>query len=104
HTLARRHRPSPLFPYTTLFRSPHGLRGLAGGELVRARSVRPLRLRLFGPSEPAPAAVPRRLRGQPSPQGLLARPAVVLHGGRPPDRKSTRLNSSHVAISYDVFC
>src|SRR5690625_6218754 len=24
--------------------------------------------------------------------------------GRPPDRKSTRLNSSHVAISYAVFC
>src|SRR5690625_6740621 len=25
-------------------------------------------------------------------------------GGRGPDRKSTRLNSSHVAISYAVFC
>src|SRR5439155_10919636 len=24
--------------------------------------------------------------------------------GRTPDRKSTRLNSSHVAISYAVFC
>src|SRR5215510_16006879 len=24
--------------------------------------------------------------------------------GPPPDRKSTRLNSSHVAISYAVFC
>src|SRR5439155_16741859 len=24
--------------------------------------------------------------------------------GSPPDRKSTRLNSSHVAISYAVFC
>src|SRR6266508_2783857 len=24
--------------------------------------------------------------------------------GRPADRKSTRLNSSHVAISYAVFC
>src|SRR5690625_5723650 len=24
--------------------------------------------------------------------------------GNPPDRKSTRLNSSHVAISYAVFC
>src|SRR5207253_8168614 len=23
---------------------------------------------------------------------------------KPPDRKSTRLNSSHVAISYAVFC
>src|SRR5215475_15290953 len=25
-------------------------------------------------------------------------------GGRRPDRKSTRLNSSHVKISYAVFC
>src|SRR2546427_2539406 len=34
---------------------------------------------------------------------------VVLHGelsegGRRPDRKSTRLNSSHSQISYAVFC
>src|SRR5690625_6829351 len=27
-----------------------------------------------------------------------------LYGSRSEDRKSTRLNSSHVAISYDVFC
>src|SRR6202043_4194683 len=26
------------------------------------------------------------------------------HRGSPPDRKSTRLNSSHVRISYAVFC
>src|SRR5207253_7712338 len=31
---------------------------------------------------------------------------TLAHGFRPPnsDRKSTRLNSSHVAISYAVFC
>src|SRR5437870_10007370 len=60
---------SPLFPYTTLFRS-HGLddpRQLADQLRVHAR-----------PDEPA----------------LQARA----------DRKSTRLNSSHVAISYAVFC
>src|SRR5207253_9381381 len=28
----------------------------------------------------------------------------VGEGGAPADRKSTRLNSSHVAISYAVFC
>src|SRR5699024_11733838 len=28
----------------------------------------------------------------------------VPRGGHPPDRKSTRLNSSHVSISYAVFC
>src|SRR5215510_16053062 len=33
-----------------------------------------------------------------------ARAAVRLPGARRVDRKSTRLNSSHVAISYAVFC
>src|SRR3989442_11065673 len=28
----------------------------------------------------------------------------IRHGGRRRDRKSTRLNSSHVRISYAVFC
>src|SRR5690625_3193370 len=32
----------------------------------------------------------------------LAPPLLGLGGGK--DRKSTRLNSSHVAISYAVFC
>src|SRR5690625_1280869 len=30
--------------------------------------------------------------------------AIVILPRRPADRKSTRLNSSHVAISYAVFC
>src|SRR5690625_6959351 len=30
--------------------------------------------------------------------------SIVFEFGRPEDRKSTRLNSSHVAISYAVFC
>src|SRR5690625_5692240 len=29
---------------------------------------------------------------------------VIVHEWNSPDRKSTRLNSSHVAISYAVFC
>src|SRR5207249_11325551 len=33
----------------------------------------------------------------------LDRPAATLSGGEG-DRKSTRLNSSHVSISYAVFC
>src|SRR5437899_7121032 len=32
------------------------------------------------------------------------RPARGDLGGTPPDRKSTRLNSSHLGISYAVFC
>src|SRR5438874_6552154 len=36
---------------------------------------------------------------------IRQRPGSVRGGNRPqPDRKSTRLNSSHVEISYAVFC
>src|SRR5579871_1289772 len=34
----------------------------------------------------------------------LARPLSARSADRPRDRKSTRLNSSHVEISYAVFC
>src|SRR5690625_6259012 len=36
--------------------------------------------------------------------GSLPLPVRVAGGTLPRDRKSTRLNSSHVAISYAVFC
>src|SRR5437870_6513741 len=39
-----------------------------------------------------------------APGAEVARPVVVRAGERGGDRKSTRLNSSHVAISYAVFC
>src|SRR5690625_6039749 len=35
---------------------------------------------------------------------LCISPGQSIKRGRPEDRKSTRLNSSHVAISYAVFC
>src|SRR5438067_7845009 len=41
------------------------------------------------------------------PSGSARRPMAPEHRPhfpRPPDRKSTRLNSSHVSISYAVFC
>src|SRR5690606_41022340 len=44
----------------------------------------------------------RPLRAAPVP-GPGRRRAAVRPAG-PPDRKSTRLNSSHVKISYAVFC
>src|SRR5207253_10441906 len=43
---------------------------------------------------------PRRARPGPGASLRVRRPA----GPRRSDRKSTRLNSSHVAISYAVFC
>src|SRR5258708_28746646 len=81
-------RPPPrstLFPYTTLFRSDD--RARAGAHAVHGGDDR---LR----------AVAHRL-------DQVARHARKLHqlgfDGRPGDRKSTRLNSSHQIISYAVF-
>src|SRR5256885_11021284 len=55
-------------------------------------------------SRPGGRALPADLRG-----GGAAAPAVRLRGHGPAapvyrDRKSTRLNSSHLVISYAVFC
>src|SRR5256885_9894244 len=46
------------------------------------------------------------LSGQRLTRPLLARIAQVIDvsGSSTPDRKSTRLNSSHLVISYAVFC
>src|SRR2546422_3993978 len=72
--MIRRPPRSTLFPYTTLFRSPHG-----------------------GPHLGRPGlhwAVGLALRHE----AFEAEPEVTR------DRKSTRLNSSHGYISYAVFC
>src|SRR2546422_5414296 len=81
--MIRRPPRSTLFPYTTLFRSPHPERS---DQRVLTRSEL---TRLF-------AACPGRYRP------LLATGAYT--GMRLSDRKSTRLNSSHGYISYAVFC
>src|SRR2546430_11130260 len=79
--MIRRPPRSPLFPYTTLFRSRIHDRRWPAEASSDDSSVRRLPL----------------LRGQ----GLSSgQPALR---GRP-DRKSTRLNSSHSQISYAVFC
>src|SRR5207249_7561125 len=92
-------RPT-LFPYTTLFRST-GVRHEP--TLIRRRG--PLRARVPGdrvdrPAVPEPVRPPPAVPGRSG--GVLPQPpgdAVCLL-----DRKSTRLNSSHVSISYAVFC
>src|SRR5437773_3815863 len=46
-----------------------------------------------------------RGRGAPPAIGRASRRRPVREDGQPyPDRKSTRLNSSHITISYAVFC
>src|SRR3712207_6115056 len=91
--MIRRPPRSTLFPYTTLFRSlrlhPHGsARGWLPAGVARAQG-QPTRRARQGRSLGADAA----RRGQ-QPSHLAPRP----------DRKSTRLNSSHANISYAVFC
>src|SRR2546426_4574506 len=74
--MIRRPPRSTLFPYTTLFRSPDEAR-------LAPVPQQPVGLR-------EPARVRRAFRREP--------------GCRTGDRKSTRLNSSHLVISYAVFC
>src|SRR2546426_2793912 len=85
--MIRRPPRSTLFPYTTLFRSPSeqpDVHPRRGG--LRLRSERALRRLLYADG--------RHLLHQRRERGRVA--------GR--DRKSTRLNSSHLVISYAVFC
>src|SRR5207253_9521670 len=90
----------PLFPYTTLFRSHRAAHGpedhLRGGEGERHAARGEAGRRLRGRHGLQPPAVQLRRLVHHVPPGVLC--------PREEDRKSTRLNSSHVAISYAVFC
>src|SRR5436853_2453670 len=83
--MIRRPPRSTLFPYTTLFRS-------ALAEDLRAGRVTALAMIDVNPVYDAPA-------GLGFPEALSRVPFSVTT-----DRKSTRLNSSHLGISYAVFC
>src|SRR5256885_9832714 len=89
--MIRRPPRSTLFPYTTLFRS----------ELVeRVDAAEQLDLlHLAGGSMDAAGEVAPRLEALRHAENVVALGAVELE-----DRKSTRLNSSHLVISYAVFC
>src|SRR5207249_11997719 len=94
---------STLFPYTTLFRS-HRACDPDPGERSEHRSV----VRRFYLSEPSVARYVARAFQASAFQASVCRSAesLALRTAKPPagDRKSTRLNSSHVSISYAVFC
>src|SRR2546422_8454154 len=80
--MIRRPPRSTLFPYTTLFRSPWTTA-------------------LMWIATLAIAGIPV-LSGFFSKDEILT--AAFAQGSTHPDRKSTRLNSSHGYISYAVFC
>src|SRR2546426_4925300 len=82
--MIRRPPRSTLFPYTTLFRSSLGARytsTMVHDSIVTPFDVRPAIAPVLGCPRPRRSTTPGR-----------------------PDRKSTRLNSSHLVISYAVFC
>src|SRR3989442_4608415 len=85
--MIRRPPRSTLFPYTTLFRSiGNGARNKPSKTFVALRSPRIV----TGVRFPSPGTSP------------IGRKIAQKESGL--DRKSTRLNSSHVRISYAVFC
>src|SRR3712207_9025574 len=93
--MIRRPPRSTLFPYTTLFRSDAKRRG---DELVRhleasTKLELPLSIHISGCHHACAQHTTADI-------GLLA----MRDPTAPPDRKSTRLNSSHANISYAVFC
>src|SRR5690606_39821065 len=100
-SVRRRHPIAPRFPYTTLVRSavPRGVsldgRELHGdpcwGELLE------LDHEVLADREGAPLLGVDHV-------GALGDPGDHMELGGLEDRKSTRLNSSHVKISYAVFC
>src|SRR3989442_11781359 len=89
--MIRRPPRSTLFPYTTLFRSR-----LRGALCRRHRARRDLRDAVPSRKEPALGASSSRELCRARAGGKVLE--------KTKDRKSTRLNSSHVRISYAVFC
>src|SRR3712207_8173789 len=94
--MIRRPPRSTLFPYTTLFRSRTSSKVVDDlTNLGTLRVIRPAFSRLpKGPSDCL-----NDLEEDSEFKRLLLR-----HWWVRPDRKSTRLNSSHANISYAVFC
>src|SRR5438477_8024947 len=90
--MIRRPPRSTLFPYTTLFRSLNAGRAslaLGGGLVVKTQS----RCRHDLEALLADKSTAR-----------LAQTVGAIADAFEKDRKSTRLNSSHMSISYAVFC
>src|SRR3712207_6950418 len=89
--MIRRPPRSTLFPYTTLFRSVRDIDPLVERVVERCLERDP---------EKRPATALQVAAALPGGDPLQA----ALAAGETPDRKSTRLNSSHANISYAVFC
>src|SRR5690606_40289157 len=100
--LVRRPLSSTLFPYTTLFRS--AIAFFRSGARTPAHAV--IKVGDAEPRELAPGSIPADypIRALVEPQAVTITAADGMQIPAQLDRKSTRLNSSHVKISYAVFC
>src|SRR5439155_15523707 len=90
--MIRRQPSSTLFPYTTLFRS-----SAKAFDSTKLEGFLSGMIQVYGPDL-------LRYKGilwmKGNPRRVVFQGVHMMIG----DRKSTRLNSSHVAISYAVFC
>src|SRR5699024_12646478 len=104
HTLYTCYLPATLFPYTTLFRSTRETfknEGRLTDLIESGKLFEDIGLPPFNPEDDR-----IMICGSPS---MLKDLVEVSKSrgfveGTSQDRKSTRLNSSHVSISYAVFC
>src|SRR5690606_40892097 len=86
---------SPLFPYTTLFRSSRGCRHFGSSHPRRTIGTE---LTIW------PGLADKHPVGEVENESGGSEGEQVGPDSFSTDRKSTRLNSSHVKISYAVFC
>src|SRR2546426_8558784 len=94
--MIRRPPRPPLFPYTPLSRSlTAGAAGVGGGTSAA-----------FSVTAGAPSVLVFSVQPASATAGAAITPAVQVtaQDAQGKDRKSTRLNSSHLVISYAVFC
>src|SRR5256885_4953615 len=90
--MIRRPPRSTLFPYTTLFQSVPLIAAITAARYRMSAVASFTRL--------SPSRIVTARRGRPN--RFATAVADTASGGE--DRKSTRLNSSHLVISYAVFC
>src|SRR2546426_3895250 len=92
--MIRRPPRSTLFPYTTLFRSLNHIRDQTNLEALKTQTD-------LGEKISTRSRVSGAMRYG---TGHVQIESVELLDAAGQDRKSTRLNSSHLVISYAVFC
>src|SRR5256885_11839735 len=92
--MIRRPPRSTLFPHPTLFRSPAAWMMALGSVLPPANPAAP-------PAPAAPGAAAAEAAGI---SDAVTSTVPPCDSRNAIDRKSTRLNSSHLVISYAVFC